>query len=74
LKHYQDNVVGQVVERHILDGLEKSLRDVDVLAGDAAIDYILISENEDWKRDQLVALKERLNQYQKCEKELTEAV
>jgi hypothetical protein len=57
-----------------LDGLEKSLRDVDVLAGDAAIDYILISENEDWKRDQLVALKERLNQYQKCEKELTEAV
>lgn len=74
MTRYQDNVVVQVVERHILDGLEKSLRDVDMLIGEAAIDHILMADNEDEKKALLAERKERLDQYVKCEKELTAAV
>ncbi|KAG4430055.1 hypothetical protein IFR05_014459 [Cadophora sp. M221] len=73
LTKYQDNVIDQVVERHILHGLEKILRDVDEDAEEGAIDRILTSDNEDQKKQDLKEKKARRDEFEKCEKDLVTA-
>ena len=70
---YQDNVIDQVVERHILAGLEKILRDIDQNTEEGAIDRILISDNEEQKKQDLAEKKGRKDEFEKCEKELVAA-